>query len=155
MPVTLAQPELFHPFVRATQDVFRTMLASSCRAGDWQAIADQPPLGELAAWVHLQGQVTGVVGFHTQPQAACRIVERMTGLPSDALDDLVFDSVREMANMIGGHGKRELETLRLNLGLPEFELHPVQRTRQFREHVWIPFETDLGWCGIDIGFHPE
>jgi CheY-specific phosphatase CheX len=154
MPVVLAQPELIDPFVRATQSVFCSMLASACRPGEWQTIHTETPLGELAACVDLQGSVVGAVTFHTPRYGAFKIAERITGLEPDELDELVCDSVREMANMIGGHGKRELELLRLSLGLPQLAVAPQERTRRFRDHVWIPFETDLGPCGIDVGFHP-
>lgn len=130
------------------------MLSSRCRAGDWHPFEPNAPRGDLAARVFLEGQLVGAVTFHAHRLTALQIVERMTGLPAELADDLVSDSVREIANMIGGHGKRELEAFCLNLGLPTLENEPVPRRRQFRDHVWIPLETDLGWCGIDVGFHP-
>lgn len=155
MTVQISQPELVDPFVRATESVFRSMLSSACRPGEWERVHSKTPLGEISARVDLQGQVEGAVTFHAPQGAALQIVERMTGMTSEEVDELVLDSVREMANMIGGHGKRELELFRLTLGLPHLEVKPARRTRQFRDHVWIPFETDLGPCGIDVGFHPE
>lgn len=155
MPEQFSQPELVAPFVRASESVFRTMLSSPCQPGDWQAVTSSTPLGELSACVELKGGVTGAVTFHAHHPAALQIVERMTGMPAEEADDLVLDCVREIANMIGGHGKRELELLQLNLGLPHLEVRSSRRRQTYREHVWIPLASDLGWCGIDVGFHPE
>ena len=155
MPLPSTNVELVAPFVRASESVFRTMLTSRCTPGEWHEVNSETPLGELSACVELTGGLNGAITFHTQQLAALQIVERMTGIPAEEAEELVRDSVREIANMISGHGKRELESHRLDLGLPCLEIHPVQRPRQYIHHIWIPLETDIGWCGIDVGFHPQ
>jgi chemotaxis protein CheX len=146
--------DLLIPFMRAAEAVFSTMLQSHCLWHTPQEWSPSAQPGDLSASVSLTGGVHGHVGVHLPQSGACRVAERLTGIEIDDVDDLVLDSVGELANMIGGHGKRELEHLHLLLGLPQVQSAPAwhNEPQPLPVRYWVPMSTEFGDCGLDVGF---
>ena len=152
---TSVQPEqeIAKPFCNAAHAFFGMMLESKC------AIKDVRPVGEhalepITASVGISGHVNGLVCISVTEETAKKVLHRLTGLEPEELDDFVMDAVREMANMIGGHGKRELSTEELQLGLPKVL---VDDHGSLFEPGWattqhIVLETDLGHCTLTLLF---
>lgn len=152
--ILTADADLVTPFARAAESFFRTMLGVRCAARWPIAGGEAGPLGPLSASVELLGSVSGQVTIHMGEDVACRIVSRITGIDLREPDDLVFDGLGEMANIIGGHGKRELEHLELRLGLPQVLRpgHPALTGPHWRRRIWTPLDTDLGDCALEVSF---
>ena len=78
----------------------------------------------------------------------------ITDFEATEIDEMVRDSVGELANMIAGHGKRELSQHSLDLSLPQVIVgddYTISSPRQAHQY-YIPLETELGPCTLDIGF---
>lgn len=150
---TSAELRIAGPFLRAADAVFGTLLGSPCVVRTPRPFASDGVSVDLTSSVSLTGGLDGVVSFHAPVATAIQILERMTGLQADGVDDCVLDTMGEMANMIGGHGKRELEHLTLQLGLPRVVtgVDGELLIPRWQEHYWSTLYTDLGQCAIGIG----
>jgi chemotaxis protein CheX len=148
---------LVSPFVRATREVFETALGCHCRCGETHYTHPGHHQFALTSVVGLSGRVVGAIGLSTSQAGAFQILERMTGMTSDAVDELVRDVVGEMVNMIAGRGKRELSEYELRLGLPQvivgqdYEIY----SPRWAHHYWIALDTGIGPCTLDVGFDPH
>jgi chemotaxis protein CheX len=151
---TAADPRIAGPFLRAADAVFGTLLGSPCVVGTPKPFSPDGVSVDLTSSVTLTGGLQGVISFHAPVQTAVQILERMTGLEADGVDDCVLDAMGEMANMIGGHGKRELEHLTLQLGLPRVVtgVDGELLLPDWQEHFWVTLYTDLGPCAMGIAW---
>jgi chemotaxis protein CheX len=159
MSVMVSDPQttLAVPFVDATVSVFKTMLGSDCSPGGIFSVQNGEHCGSLTALIGLSGHVVGSISFSVSEEVSFKILERMTGIETSEVDDFVRDAVGEMANMIGGYGKRTLENFELKLGLPQVVIGKEYRiyAPRWAYHVWSPFESDIGPCAIEIGFDTQ
>lgn len=151
---TSAELQIAGPFLRAADAVFGTLLGSPCVVGTPRPFAPDGVSVDLTSSVTLTGGLDGVVSFHAPVATAIRILERLTGLEADGVDDCILDTMGEMANMIGGHGKRELEHLTLQLGLPRVVtgVDGELLLPDWQEHLWTTLYTDLGQCALGIAW---
>lgn len=151
----LADHDLIGPFARAAADVFATMLNCPCRPGPIQSIDRGHRKQSVTSVIGLSGALTGALSITMSKAGAIQVLSRMTGMEAEYVDDFVLDAVGEMANMVGGTGKKALSQFQLLLGLPQvivgddYEVH----TPRWARHCWLPLECDLGPCSIDVGFN--
>lgn len=151
---SVCDAELVSPFVRSVKSVFSTMLNSQCIPGEMLPVGSHEHLHGVTAVIGLSGGITGAISLSTSVEGAMQILERMTGMPATEVDELVRDAVGEMANMVGGKGKRDLAQYELLLGLPQVIVgndYAVFSPR-WAKHYWIPFTTDIGPCTLEVGF---
>ena len=95
---------------RAAKDVFSTMLGLEIEVGEPFAEKGSPAESQkVVALIGLAGQWigTGVIGC--SPEFACRIASIMLMAEYQAVNEDVLDAMAEMANMIFGNVKTELE----------------------------------------------
>lgn len=146
--------ELVLPFVESVKSVMKTMLGANCSAGEISRIRGGHHIQEVSAVIGLSGDIIGSLTFCTTNSGAMQILERMTGMEATEVDEFVRDAMGEMANMIAGYGKRELEHLQLRLGLPQVILGQEMMVfaPRWSHHFWIGLDTEVGPCALDIGF---
>ncbi len=149
--------KLVQPFAAALASVVETMLASDCGLGEAQPVETADHMHTVTSVIGMSGNVVGALSFSCPEPMALAIFERMTGIPATTVDDDVRDAIGEIANMTAGYGKRHLESLALNIGLPQVNVgidYSVYFTR-WADHFWLPATTDLGACSLDVGFDPK
>lgn len=142
------------PFPKAAEHVFPTMLGATCKTGLSEHRSARHRMYDVTSVIGLSGPVTGSVAFSVVRQGALAILERMTGIQAEEVDDLVCDCVGEMANMIAGRAKVDLAPFSLTLGLPQvIHGHDYSLVSpRWSIHEWVPLETDLGDCALEICF---
>ena len=131
-----------------------TMLQSFCRAGKIQPVKNGHHMFAVTAVVGLSGGLSGAISISTPEEAARKILQRMADIESERVDEFVRDAVGEVANVVGGKGKRDLSQYQLRLGLPQVIVgrdYAIFSPR-WAQHYWIPLETALGPCTLDVGF---
>jgi chemotaxis protein CheX len=142
------------PFVKAAQRVIPTMLDSRCEAGPADCVSSGHAMHDLTSVIGMTGIVSGALAFSLSREAAIDVLRRMTGVETTEVDELVRDCVGEMANMIAGGGKLDLQPFPLKLGLPQViqgHDYAVYAPR-WSIHEWVPLETDFGPCSLTLGF---
>ncbi|QDU80335.1 hypothetical protein Pla110_20620 [Polystyrenella longa] len=147
------EQKLSKPFCDAAYSFFTLMLESKCVVKEVLPIGSHT-LEPITASVSISGSYNGMVCISVTEHSAKRVLNRLTGLEPEDLDDFVIDAVGEMANMIGGQGKRELSREELQLGLPKIL---VDENKLFFESDWdssqhILLDTDIGICTLTLLF---
>ncbi|VAX38252.1 hypothetical protein MNBD_PLANCTO02-3442 [hydrothermal vent metagenome] len=153
----LSPEDLVNPFIRSTEYVFDAMLGLETHFSELQEVTEGHQMYAVTSVVGLSGKnLTGSISISFQKCAALKVLELMAGIECDEVDESVRDAIGEMANMIGGQGKRDLSQYELQLGLPQVivgEDYTVYSPRWAR-HYYLPIKTDIGLCTLDIGFDP-
>jgi len=153
----LSSEDLVDPFKRSTESVFDMMLGLEVVYGDLQEVTEGHQMYAVTSVIGLTGKnLVGSISISFQKCAALKVLELMAGIECDEVDEAVRDAIGEMANMIGGQGKRDLAQYELQLGLPQVivgEDYTVYSPRWAR-HYYLPMQTDIGLCTLDIGFDP-
>ncbi len=152
----LESPEFWMtPFVKAAAHVIPTMLGCECEPGVPDTVATGHRMFDVTSVIGMSGVVSGALVFSVPEAGAIAILERMTGVATTEVDELVRDVVGEMSNMIAGAGKVDLERFELKLGLPQVILghdYAVYAPR-WSIHQWVPLETGFGTCSLTLGFN--
>ena len=104
--------------VEITQEVFATMLGVDIAPRDIDQHAAAGPLG-ITGMVRITGRWNGSVCVETTPDAARQMASLMFGMATDeATVEEMSDALGEMANMIGGNVKNQLDPP-VSLSCPE------------------------------------
>lgn len=109
---------LARSMVNSATNVFQVMLGMDITPED--AYGDLPAATDAAkvvALIGIAGTWIGTGMISCSPDAACRVSSRMLMTPCDAVSEDVLDAMAEMANMIFGTVKTELEEQLGGLGL--------------------------------------
>jgi len=145
--------EWINPFVTSTQDVFTTMLSFELIRGPLSVKKDPQPELEISGVIGLTGRAAGVVVVSLSRGVALHAAETMLGSRHEEVDADVIDAVGELANMIAGGAKRQLEELDMSVSLPSVICGTNHRV-QFPSHttpIAIPFEAESGPICISVG----
>ncbi|MBL8209282.1 MAG: chemotaxis protein CheX [Bryobacterales bacterium] len=120
---------------RATSDVFSMMLGMEVEALPYRFEAEPE---------HVSGGILGLIGFSgawsatatvcCTPAMACRIADALFLTPHSAVEDEVLDAVAEMANMIIGNVKTDLEN---HLGMMSLSIPTVIYGKNFIKRTLI------------------
>lgn len=93
--------ELYHPFLEATQTVFQLML-------DLSDIHERPAeafacVDEVDISIGVTGDLTGEIVYRFPRDTSLAMVNIMSGMEVDSVDDFVTSAISEIANIISGN----------------------------------------------------
>lgn len=145
--------EFINPFVSATLDVFRVMLACELTREPLIAKREHTPMHEVSGLIGLSGACRGMVVVSVGRETAIRAAEIMLSSRPDGLDADVMDAIGEITNMIAGAAKAQLEQYSLSIGLPTVITGKCQ-TITFPSGatpIGIPFESEIGPVCVQVG----
>lgn len=150
----LQDVDIAGPFVRSATQVFSAILNCECRPGPVHPVKNGHQMHAVTSVIGLSGGLSGAISITLSRAGAMEILNRMTGIEATEVDDFVRDAVGEIANMIGGAGKKELSDFNLLLGLPQVIVGEDYRvySPRWARHCWVALESELGPCAIDVGF---
>jgi chemotaxis protein CheX len=149
------QQKIVDTVSRAAKDVFGTMLGLEIEIGEPYDEKTFPPESQkVVALIGLAGQWigTGVIGC--SPEFACRIASMMLMAEYPAVHEDVLDAMAEMANMIFGTVKTELEEELGGLGLsiPTVIFGRNFATRSVGQQAWTVFPLKAGSDEMELKF---
>jgi len=153
MPIAIKADHI-NPFIHSTLDALETMAFTKAQIGKPFLKTDEDPRCDISGSIGLTGEAAGSVTVDFGRELACQIVSRMLGEPHSEIDATVRDGVGEIANMIAGGAKGEMQAknLNFNIALPTVTLgrdlshsHPPNVTC-----VVVPFTTDIGSFTIEV-----
>jgi chemotaxis protein CheX len=113
--------ELIQPFINATDAVLSQMLECATNIGDVSMEEETYRRKGVAAVVSIQGDIEGRVIFDLDPTTAARVASRLAGAEVGESDDIVRETVCELANQIIGNAVTSLndEGFRFKIHPPE------------------------------------
>ncbi|NOY42560.1 MAG: chemotaxis protein CheX [Planctomycetes bacterium] len=150
------QAEHINPFLRAVSNAFSTMLDCEVRRGEIKLSESKTQCYPVSGVIGLSGKAAGMVVINLSEEVALRVASTMLMMEIAELDDDVIDAVGELANMIAGQAKAELEEYDLSVSLPNVitgAAHTIQFPSASRP-ISVPFDTDFGPLNLEVGFEP-
>jgi chemotaxis protein CheX len=140
---------------KAARDVFSTMLGLEIEVGESFAETTFPPESQkVVALIGLAGEWIGTGVIACSPEFSCRIASIMLMSEYVAVNEDVLDAMAEMANMIFGNVKTELEEQLgvLGLSIPTVIFGRNFATRSVGQQAWTVFPLKAGSDEMELKF---
>ena len=147
------QVEFINPFVSAAKDVFQMMLDCELSRGSLGIKRGNAPEFEISGLIGLSGKCQGMVVFSLGRDTALKATEIMLGQRPEGLNAQVVDAVGELANMIAGAAKAQLEQYELSVSLPSVicgRNHSISFPSNSTPII-LPFQSKIGPVCIEVG----
>lgn len=94
-----------NPFIQSAMNVFKTMVFLDIQRGKPFLKVIGEPKADISGTIGLAGQTNGVVAVTFTEDVACLVSSNMLGEAYTEINDMVKDSIGEIANMIAGGAK--------------------------------------------------
>ncbi len=111
--------EYINPFITSVKQTFETMLDCQLERSELFASQDHQPKHEITGVIGLTGRAEGKVALSLSRDVAIQATRVMLQEEQDDINDDVADAVGELANMVAGAAKAQLEKFELRITLPE------------------------------------
>ena len=148
--------EYINPFIRSLDNTFATMLGCQVRRGPLALKADHLPNHEISGVIGLSGKALGTVVLSFSRELALKAASTLLMCETAEINADVIDAVGELANVVAGGAKAQLEEYELNTSLPSVitgRNHSVRFPSDVTP-ITVPFETDWGPLALEVGFVP-
>ncbi len=135
-----------NPFIAATVNVFKTMLATDIRPGKPHLKSVPHPTFDVSGIIGLSGSAQGSIAISFPKPMALRIVSKMLGIEIKIIGPDLTDGIGELANIIAGNAKQDLEQYQLSISLPNVIVgkdHIVAGQSGIPAIV-VPFASNMG-----------
>jgi chemotaxis protein CheX len=148
--------EHINPFLNAVTNTFATMLDAECHRGDLTLGDAKKRLFPISGLIGLSGKAHGMVVINLSTEVALKAASALLMEEMTEINDDVIDAVGELANIIAGQAKTDLEQFDLSVSLPNViigEGHEI-RFPSSTPPLVVPFKTDFGPLRLEVGFEP-
>jgi len=146
--------EYINPFIISLRNAFRTMLGCDVRRGAITLMQGPSPSHSISGVVGLSGRAIGTVVLSLSEKVALKAASTMLMTEAKTIDADVIDAVGELANMVAGAAKADLEEYQLMVSLQNVVTGANHKVR-FPSNVTpicVPFDTDWGPLTLEVGF---
>ena len=134
--------------VKATQDVFETMIMMTIDAKEPATSSDTQFESNISTMLGLGGDIRGLLEIHFPEKVAVEITSSFLGMAVGELDNDVKDAIGELANMIAGNLKNYFSTKKIQteLAIPTTVVGKSYRTSGLAgaEKVRVFFYSEPG-----------
>jgi len=144
--------EYINPFISAMTNVFDTMVGTKLHRGAPSLKDGYQPSLEVSAVIGLSGKAKGIVVLSVDREVAIQAAAALLQELPDGLNADVADAMGEMANMVAGQAKSQLEHLCMNLSLPTVVTgkgHCIDFPRNAKP-ISIPFSCEWGSLALEV-----
>lgn len=145
--------EYINPFLVSTIAAFDTMLKCALTRGTPYIKTGSQPSHEVSGVIGLSGKAIGTVVVGLGREAALKVAEVMLQERPPEINGDVVDAVGELANIIAGRAKSQLEHLDLSVSLPSVitgKAHCIQFPTKVTP-ICIPFDSEWGQITVEVG----
>ena len=146
--------EYINPFLLAAKNVFSTMVGWEIERGQLYAKNGSEPEYEVSGIIGLSGRAVGTVVLSLSREAAFQATKALLGEECTELDATVVDAVGELANMVAGSAKSQLEQFKMSISIPTVitgKGYQVQFPKDV-PRICIPFNCLAGPMCLEVGF---
>jgi chemotaxis protein CheX len=145
--------ELIQPFINAADAVLAQNLGSSLSIGSLSMEEETYRRKGMAAMVRLTGDIEGRVIFDLDSETAVRVARRFAGAELPESDDLVRETVFELANQVIGNAVTTLNDQGFHFRVHPPALHVSEhgaKNSEDTEVLVMCFETSSGNVFMNI-----
>lgn len=146
--------EWVNPLIVAVRTVFETILDCRPERVGLTLKDERFPEYQLSAVISVTGRAVGTIVLSLARETALNVLHRMVGIEAPKIDADVRDAVGELANMMAGQAKSQLEHLQLTIAIPsivEGRNHSVYYPSALKP-IAIRFNSEIGPFAIEVGF---
>jgi len=145
--------ELIQPFINSADAVLAEALNCATHVGELSMEEQAYERQGLAARVSITGEIEGRVIIDVEPETALRVANQLAGAKLNASDELVRETVCELANLVIGNAVTTLN----DRGF-QFKVHPPEfhasreglKGSEDTEAIVMRFETEAGQVNVNI-----
>jgi chemotaxis protein CheX len=148
--------ELIQPFINAADAVFSELLQSSAKIIDLTMDEDTYRRKGVAALIAIKGDIEGRVILDLSPEVAVKVASRLAGAELTASEQLVRETVCELANMVIGNSVTLLndQGFRFKVFPPEIHSDETGLSSSVdTEAMVLGLETPCGEVYLNIAMH--
>jgi chemotaxis protein CheX len=145
--------ELIQPFINAADAVLSETLKSSAQIGDVSMEEETYRRKGVAAMITIIGDIEGRVIFDLDPPTAAKIASHFAGGPVEANDDIVRETVFELANQVVGNAVTTLNDQGVRFKISPPSMHTEEQGVQGSEDteaLVMCFDTPNGSVFMNI-----
>jgi len=144
-------------FIKSTRNVFETMLQLSVEVGTPVLSTVPDSSFDVSAIIGMSGDLDGSVVLSFRRETAMRLVSIFCGTEvADDAEDLI-DAVGELANMITGGAKAQLDGKKVTISCPSVVIgaqHSVHGSKDL-VRMSIPCSYDCGEFTVEVAVRPS
>lgn len=144
--------DLYSPFLKATRDVFALML-------DLSEISERPAEdfssdGGLNISIGVVGDLVGDVVYRFPVETSLRMVNIMSSMDLDSVDDFVTSAISEIANIISGNVMTILADEKLKCDILPPRLQAPDDGKEYATRTSCCIITAAGDVCLDVRLNP-
>jgi len=148
--------ELIQPFINAADAVFAEALDGPTSIGDLTMEQDAYRRKGIAARIAIRGDIEGRVILDLSPEVAVKVAAKLTGQGVIESDQLIRETVCELANMVIGNSVTLLNDQGFHFKVfpPEIHIHEQGLAGSAdTEAMVLSIETSCGPIFLNISMH--
>ncbi len=145
--------ELIQPFINAADAVLAETLQCTTRVGDVSMEEEAYRRRGVAATVEISGDIEGRVIFDLDPPTAVSVASSLAGAPVGESEDVVKETVCELANLVIGNAVTSLNDQGFRFKIHPPHLHTDElgeRNCEDQEALVMCFDTPSGSVFMNI-----
>ncbi len=145
--------KFINPFMLAIKNVFKTMLNLDVVFGKPHIKTEEDTSHDVSGIIGMSGDAVGVVIISFPKPSALKIAGVFAGISFEDADEDFVDAIGELANMIAGNAKKDLEGLNISISVPSVIVgrgHQVKSTKMIPRLI-IPCSTPAGSFVVEVG----
>jgi chemotaxis protein CheX len=145
--------ELIQPFINAADAVLAETLQCPTRIGDVSMDEEAYRKKGVASLVTIQGDIEGRIIFDIDRPTAAKVAAYLAGSPMPENDDIVRETVCELANMVIGSAVTTLNDQGFRFKISPPALHEDstgEKSTEDQEALVMCFDTDNGHIFMNI-----
>lgn len=145
--------EFINPFISGLVTTFSTMLDCPLRRGELSLKNKPTPAFGVSGIIGLSGRAIGTAIISLSEEVALNAASTMLMVPCEEVDDEVTDAVGELANMVVGSAKAQLEPYQMSISLPNVMLgkDAVLKFPSSVQPISVPFDCKWGKLSLEVG----
>ncbi len=148
--------ELIQPFINAADAVFAESLQAPTKIADLSMDEDTYRRKGVAALIIIKGEIEGRVILDLSPEVAMKVACQLAGTEIEASEDVVRETVCELANMVIGNSVTLLndQGFRFKVFPPEIHMNEAGLSGNVdTEALVLCIETPCGPIYLNIAMH--
>jgi chemotaxis protein CheX len=149
--------EYINPFIMSTINVFDTMVGFDLQRGNPTLKQGYQPSHEVSAVIGLTGKAKGTVVLSVDREVALHVAAALLEELPASINADVADAMGEMANMVAGQAKAQLEHLAMSVSLPTVitgKGHCIDFPKNTMR-ICVPFHCQWGPLTLEVALSDQ
>lgn len=141
-----------NPFITATVETFKTMLAMDLDTGVPALKIDATHTYDISGVIGLSGEAQGIISLSFPKMMALKVVSTLLGSDVKIVGPELTDGIGELANIVAGYAKQGLSEYKLSISLPNVVVGQGHRiaTQTGVPTIIVPLKSNLGEFAMEV-----